>query len=312
MEKTELRFFWGGILFFLFSISPCLQAGDESWEGDSEFIYQMGVSIRKNVEEIYVGNDLYIIEGEGVIVVNVEPDSPAERSGIKEGDIIAEVYGIGIKDPFDIAYLIKLSQGRVRLTIFREEKTLEKEVQLEKRHRNRRSDAEFMKRFQEAIEYEPPESDYTYWMGVEIRKNVEETYERNNSYPIERGGVIVVNVEPNSPAEKSGIKEGDIITEVDGLIVEDPNNLVSLLQFSQGRTLLTIFREEKNIRKEVQLEKRYKNRKFAPESLKRPPEHFAEEAPEEKPNDLGDTEKSHEDDQPLASEQDFEDAFEGF
>ena len=62
-------------------------------------------------------------------------------------------------------------------------------------------------------------------------------------------------VEPNSPAEKAGIKEGDIITKVDGTVLDDTNTLASVIaQKNPGDTVtLTIIRDGKEMSLSVTL-----------------------------------------------------------
>jgi hypothetical protein len=60
------------------------------------------------------------------------------------------------------------------------------------------------------------------------------------------GGVLVNSVEANSPADKAGIKAGDIITEADGAKIGDAGDLVSALGRKEtGEVTLTVFRDKK-------------------------------------------------------------------
>ena len=60
------------------------------------------------------------------------------------------------------------------------------------------------------------------------------------------GGVLISSVEPNSPAEKAGLKAGDIITETDGAKVEDVDDLAGALNRKEvGEVTLTIVRDKK-------------------------------------------------------------------
>jgi len=43
------------------------------------------------------------------------------------------------------------------------------------------------------------------------------------------GGVLVIQVEPGSPADRAGVREGDIITEFDGIAIEHMDELYRLL-----------------------------------------------------------------------------------
>ena len=74
--------------------------------------------------------------------------------------------------------------------------------------------------------------------------------------PVTRG-VIVLQVLTNSPAEKAGIKEGDIILQINDYLITDEQTLVGVFQqFSVGETItLKILRNNKKIIKQMTLEK---------------------------------------------------------
>jgi membrane-associated protease RseP (regulator of RpoE activity) len=60
-------------------------------------------------------------------------------------------------------------------------------------------------------------------------------------------GVLVSSVEEGSPAEKAGIKAGDIVTEADGQKVEDSDDLTRALSAKQeGEVTLTVVRDRKS------------------------------------------------------------------
>jgi serine protease Do len=81
------------------------------------------------------------------------------------------------------------------------------------------------------------------WLGVEAREvtpdNVKEL-----KLPAERG-VVVGRIAPNSPAAKAGLKENDVITEVDGQRVEGSTQFRRMIhEIPAGRTVqLSIWRE---------------------------------------------------------------------
>ena len=59
-------------------------------------------------------------------------------------------------------------------------------------------------------------------------------------------GVLVNSVEENSPADKAGLKAGDIVTEADGQKVEDSDDLTRALSAKQeGEVTLTVVRDRK-------------------------------------------------------------------
>lgn len=70
-------------------------------------------------------------------------------------------------------------------------------------------------------------------------------------------GVLVNSVEEGSPAEKAGIKAGDIVTEADGRKVEDSDDLTSVLSSKEdGEVTLTIVRDRKSRTMRVTPERR--------------------------------------------------------
>ena len=72
---------------------------------------------------------------EGVIISDIKDGSPAERAGFEVGDIILEANGERIDDVYSlIAILDEASTGDViRLKIFRERETVQKNLRLERR-----------------------------------------------------------------------------------------------------------------------------------------------------------------------------------
>jgi serine protease Do len=60
-------------------------------------------------------------------------------------------------------------------------------------------------------------------------------------------GLLVSSVEAGSPAEKAGIRAGDIVTEADGQKVEDSDDLVRALSAKEeGEVTLTVVRDRKS------------------------------------------------------------------
>ncbi len=70
-------------------------------------------------------------------------------------------------------------------------------------------------------------------------------------------GVIITQVDPNSPASQAGLNEGDIILQINNYLINDGETLVGVIeQFSVGDTItLKIIRNNKIIQKQMKLEK---------------------------------------------------------
>ena len=71
-------------------------------------------------------------------------------------------------------------------------------------------------------------------------------------------GVIVTKVYPGTPANEAGIEVGDIITKIDGYQISNEGTMQSVFfEFRVGQTIkIDLIRDNKNIVKEMKLEKR--------------------------------------------------------
>jgi serine protease Do len=81
------------------------------------------------------------------------------------------------------------------------------------------------------------------WLGVEAREVTPESV-KDLKLPAERG-IVVGRIAPDSPASKSGLKETDVITEVDGQRVEGSAQFRRMIrEIPAGRTVqLTVWRD---------------------------------------------------------------------
>lgn len=71
---------------------------------------------------------------DGVVIVNLDAGSPGEKAGLKAGDVIVEANGSKIKGEQDLSWAVReMRAGDVlKLKIYRDKKTLEVSVRLEK------------------------------------------------------------------------------------------------------------------------------------------------------------------------------------
>ena len=79
-------------------------------------------------------------------------------------------------------------------------------------------------------------------LGVQLN---ELTPELAEYFGATNGGVLVSRVTKDSPAEKAGLKAGDVITSIDGDRVQDTDDLVDELREKAGEVTLGIVRDKK-------------------------------------------------------------------
>jgi serine protease DegQ len=87
------------------------------------------------------------------------------------------------------------------------------------------------------------------WLGVEMR---EVTPELADSFALQGPhGVLVANIYPGGPADKSGLKPGDIVLEISGRRTDDPKTLLNIVAGLKPQTPARL-RVQRN-RKELDL-----------------------------------------------------------
>ena len=145
----------------------------------------------------------------GVLVTQVNEDTPAERAGLKDGDIILSVDDKEINNPSMLRNVISLSEvgQNVDLAIVRDGKEQTVVVQLDAF-----PDPETLARNGAADE--PAEDDTL--GGVTVREMTDSMRSVMEGLPEDINGLVVMGVEQTSNAAREGLAEGDIILEVGG------------------------------------------------------------------------------------------------
>jgi serine protease Do len=159
----------------------------------------LGVSIQPLTPELAKGFE--VAAGTGALVASVQDGSPAAGAGLKAGDVITEYDGHKIAQPSDLSKLVAATAvGRqVPLRIVREGKEARLDVKIA-----RMADTD-----QPAVAQ--AESKEPLGLTVEtLTPDVARELGLSDSH-----GVVVRGVRESSPAEKAGIRPGDVIAEVD-------------------------------------------------------------------------------------------------
>jgi serine protease Do len=172
----------------------------------------------------------------GVMVQNVFPDSAAAKAGVKSGDRIIKV---GDQEPKDVEGFLKAiashkAGDRVTVTLKRGDREEAITATLGERPEGATAGREQVPG--------PRAAQGTAFLGVVIEPISPELRKETNVEAKE--GLVVLEVAPNSPAQKAGLKHGDVITEVGGKAVKEPDELSEAIHHSgAGKELsLTIMR----------------------------------------------------------------------
>ena len=155
----------------------------------------LGTTVQKITPEI--ANSLGVKEAGGALVADVVRGSPADKAGIKAGDIIVEFDRKQIKDSSDLPPVVaRVSPGTtVQVKIQREGKEVSLPLTV-----GELKDQEVVASSQESdlgLSVQPVTPDVAQGLGLE---------------PAE--GVVVAAVKPGSPAAEAGLRSGDVITQI--------------------------------------------------------------------------------------------------
>src|SRR5208282_2017599 len=161
----------------------------------------------------------------GIAIEAVEPGSPAEKAGLKGGDVISSINGTPIKTGNDLVNPIASSPigSKVKITYYRDKQVRETTVTVEDR-------THVFPNTAGRVSSTPDES-----VPAEFGLHVESlTPERAERVGVEgQKGVLVSEVEPTSFADDLNFVPGDVISEVNGqpvTTVEDYRKTVSKLK----------------------------------------------------------------------------------
>jgi len=141
----------------------------------------------------------------GVLITQVNDDTPADRAGLRNGDIILSVDDKAIKNPSMLRNVISLSEvgEKVKLDIVRDGKEKEVYVNLEELPTDAGG------RGSQPSEPVQDES----LDGVTVRE-LTASLRSTASLPDDMEGLLVVNVAGASNAAREGLAQGDVIQEV--------------------------------------------------------------------------------------------------
>jgi serine protease Do len=232
---------------------------------------QIGVTIREVTQDDVT--KLKLPSQEGVIVDGVNEDSPAERGGIKAGDVIVEFDGQKVRSLRQLTRLVRETPaGRsVKVAVIRDGRRTELSVapeerssgllderrtrDLEDRLRNLERDFRFEVAPEGRLFTLPPEPPPGTWFrgrgfgGGRFGFTVEDLTDQLAAYFGAKDGVLVRSVDDDSPAAKAGVKAGDVITSFNGETVKSSSEFSRMAgRVKDGEVVaLGILRDHKSI-----------------------------------------------------------------
>jgi serine protease Do len=155
-----------------------------------------------------MAKEFNMTDGHGVLIAQVSADSPASKAGLKVGDVITAINGNPVDDVnnFRLAVAGYAADTTIHLKIFREGKTLEVPVTLgEVNEGNNRVGAP---------EGGPGKGEKGALKGVSVQALTPELREQMQLPDDVKGGVVITDLDDDSPAAAAGLQPGLVILQV--------------------------------------------------------------------------------------------------
>lgn len=188
----------------------------------------IGVAIQEMTPELMDKLDLK--KEKGALVADITPEGPADKAGIQRGDVIVSFAGKEIEAMKDLPYLVASTPiGKtVSVEVIRkgERKTLDLTV-------------EELEEEKKAPRVGKARAD----LGMRLEEITPELAQRYGLS--ETSGLLVVQVRNNTPAEEAGLRQKDIILEVEQTPVTDLETFNQIVaRYEKGDTILFLINRQ--------------------------------------------------------------------
>ncbi len=191
----------------------------------------IGVTIQELTPEL--AQQFGLKRSKGALVSDVVKDGPAAKAGIMRGDIITEFNGKDVKDVSGLRNLVSQSKAgsSIALKLLRAGKELTITVTI----------VELPREVAEVAPEAVPEEAETKMLTGLVVMDLSREIIRQLGFNKEEKGVVVVKVEPGSPADEAEIKKGDIIKEINRREIENLATYNSVLKSLNEQESLLLF-----------------------------------------------------------------------
>lgn len=198
----------------------------------------LGVHIQEITGEI--AQSLEMDDTQGALIAGVEPDGPADSAGFRTGDVILEFDGKPVEKVKDLPRIVAAANAsdtvEVRVLRDGEEKTIEVTIGRMPNDDGPASNAPADK------------SPGAGKLGLALAPLTPETRQRLR-LPDSTEGVVIADVERNSPAAREGIRPGDVIKRVGSRKVTSPGEVAEAVKdYADRKAVLLLISRQGNDR----------------------------------------------------------------
>ena len=219
---------------FAIPIETAMQVADQLRDKGYVSRGWLGVTIQNVTQDLARSFGMDVPKG--ALVANVLEDSPADKAGVKPGDIILEFDGKDVVSSAALPPIVGATPvgKKVKVLILREGKRKTLNAKLDELT----DDVIAASRSQAA----PGESS-TGSLGVRVKALNDEERERLG---IDSGGVLVTSVESGSPASRGEIRQGDVILRMGRTRIESPDDLRKAVEAAPRGRPISVLLQRRN------------------------------------------------------------------
>ncbi|MHB2020958.1 MAG: Do family serine endopeptidase [Candidatus Xenobia bacterium] len=172
----------------------------------------------------------------GALVGDVEPEGPAAAAGLKPGDVIRSFNGQPVDSPSQLSFLVAQTApgSKVTLGVWRNGRTVPLQVTLgELQQRTAQNEA--------PSTHPVPHGSVTKGAlrGVAVEP-LTASARRQLKLPAGVNGVVIADIDPQSPAAQAGLAPGDVITSINRTPVHDVQSFNRLAGQAGAQALLRV------------------------------------------------------------------------
>jgi serine protease Do len=167
----------------------------------------------------------------GALISDVTADGPADEAGIKQGDVILEYQGERVDDPAALQRMVTRTAVGTTATVKVLRDGHEKELTLKV---GEQPDTIKMAKADTSAD------ESVALAGIEVQA-IDKKTARELGLSDKAKGVVVTNIDPDSPVNDSGLRQGDVIQEINRQeikSVKDFEKIASVLKKDQSALLL--------------------------------------------------------------------------
>jgi len=245
-------------------INTAILSGEGGAEGEGGFIgigFAIPINMAKHVMEDLIKNGkvsrgymgagvrtlddslaraFHAPDTSGALVEDVTPGGPAAKAGLKNGDVIRKYNGQTVTDSGQLIVMVtETNPGAVaKLDILRDGRPMTVQVTLAERPSNLSVHPELGSNPQGGT---PTPSKGTL-RGIAVQALTPDLRQQLG-LPADAQGVVISNLDPQSPAAQAGLQQGDVIEGINRQPVRSAADFARLAAQAKGDTLLRIIRQ---------------------------------------------------------------------